>query len=364
MSETLEQKMAGKEVEISHGELAKYRFAPGDVYWVKMNGKLVRLLTVGDYIDREFIQKFTSGNMSLMLDRIINEDYLNDGISILEGMRKGRSIKERASSRTEFIDWLNDVFWSGEKEGSLIDLIILGEKVFFAFEDEFAEKLVSGNTEFFTRSALMGILNVIFAINMGYMDDKLLCDIYNLPFLVDYFMHVDGYAFDLIRALEMERKSSGNGREWLEFKGDKMAEHNMFFEHPDKSARLVLEDCKKYFHSEEMVSLIEKHHERMDGSGFPEGIYESELSDLETLFISVNQAISFKLEFVFGDGKKYLKNIIAAMDEDENEIFSARIRSVFENIFECSKQQENENPEESEAIEYDEDLHELLKESA
>ena len=138
----------------------------------------------------------------------------------------------------------------------------------------------------------------------------------------------------------------------------------MFFEHPDKSARLVLEDCKKYFHSEEMVSLIEKHHERMDGSGFPEGIYESELSDLETLFISVNQAISFKLEFVFGDGKKYLKNIIAAMDEDENEIFSARIRSVFENIFECSKQQENENPEESEAIEYDEDLHELLKESA
>ncbi|MEI8345954.1 MAG: hypothetical protein WCG27_00695 [Pseudomonadota bacterium] len=325
-----------EKIPVSFGDMAYSLLATGDIYWVKVNQQLVKIFYAGDYLLPDIIEKFKKGNRVLVIDQIANVGLINSGITEWEKFKKADNDLEIFKHRKSILFWFSQVYWSGEKRGSLLDLAILGQKEFYSFAPEITEKLKKIGLDNLKRSFLYSALAVYIALAMGHTDYRFLKDVYNVCFLLDYAFNDDSISYNISQAMEMERKKGGEGQRYLFQNENPTWEFQAFTEHPERGIQNALEECLTYFSNPDVIQVILRQHERMDGSGFPTQTNESELSDLENIIIALNHLVPYQhLDYQHGDGQSYLRNSLmqAGEGQEEGNFWGERLRGVLGRIF-------------------------------
>jgi len=295
-------------IKIEGQELLKYKFAPGNVFWVKKNNKLVRILKTGDYMDSEILYKYMNKNVPLVLERLINVKWIDEVFEHFMDLKHAKNLNEQIEARSKILKLVGKIYWHGNAQGSLIDLINLGEKVFFKIPAQETRELYQGELNFFKMNALTGIVSVLFSLIVGYLDFAFLQDIYHIGFFADFSLIEEKIDWTIKEAVLLEIKTPGEGKKALSLHTNKDNLYR-FVAHPGRSYIGVKEKIKDLFNAKDCLNLLTKHHEALNGAGFPHGIGENELSDLETIIISASRCFQADHELVLGDGKEFFKDI-------------------------------------------------------
>ncbi|OFZ56679.1 MAG: hypothetical protein A2328_09370 [Bdellovibrionales bacterium RIFOXYB2_FULL_36_6] len=308
MTNHLDMLKDGQKIKMEGHELLKFKFAPGNVFWIKKNNKLVRILKTGDYMDRDILYKYMNKCAPLVLERLINVKWIEEAFEHFMDLKHAKNLNEQIEARAKILKIIGPVYWHGINEGSLIDLIHLGEKVFFKLPEKEIRQLYQGEMDFFKMNALAGMVSVLFSLTVGYMDFAFLADIYHVGFFVDYSLIEEKIDWTMKEAVLLEVKMPGDGIKKLSLQTGKN-DVGCFVSHPEQSYIRVKEKINNLFNSKDCLRLLTKHHEALNGAGFPNGIGENQLSDLETIIISSSRCCQLDHDLVLGDGKGFFKDI-------------------------------------------------------
>lgn len=326
--------------EMSYEELMKFHFSPGDVFWKRKFAGPIRLIRAGDIVNQKHMHKFREGNHTFFVCSIVNQDNVNKVAKLFEELSKIRIGKDRSQKRNEILGWFKKIYWDGEEEGSLLDLVMIGERAFYIFEKEVQERLQETSMLLYRRSSFLSILSVFFALGLGHMEFTFLSDLYHICYLFDYSLEKNNLSFAINEALEMERMEVGRGKKYLA--GISEDEVEKFESHPRMSMNQTLTDCKKYFVNPDLVYLIDLHHERVSGNGFPNGINENEMSDIENIITSLVHIIAYDdIVFENNDGPNYAKKILARAKDMTDDNLGIRMSYLLNGLFENIKVEDN-----------------------
>ena len=181
------------ENEISYEQLENFYFAPGDITW---KGKLT-ICSAGDVIDHAYFLKFTKTQSSFPCQYKMFHSNVHKYVDFMEQLKETRDYSQRESIRIQFLDWFKKVYWLGKMEGSLLDLMEGAHRSFYDLPEELAVKWKEKSLDFFRVFSLQGSLLVSFALAIGYVDYRVLKDIYHLPFFFDSAL-LDNFNFSMI----------------------------------------------------------------------------------------------------------------------------------------------------------------------
>jgi len=309
--------------------LMEMHFSVGEIYWTMSSGKKITLFHPGDWIRKDYLQKFLSAGKEIQIDTILNEDYCSKGLGLFEKFLECEEEEEKAEYRDAIISWICDGYWNNEEEVGLADLMFVCEQSFFGFTQEEEQKLFDSSADLFKRSSIVSSLLVSLAIVMGYLDKDLLRDLYHLSFLFDISLDENVLSTNLINALEQERKTP---QSWHSSLGEN--EVSVFKSHSEQGVDKAFTFYEEKMSNPGLLHFIETHHERINGLGFPLGLNEGEISDLEGLIIFVNNRFPYSdLKLRSGDASSYLR-ILMEKSEELEAVLTNRIKKIITNEFE------------------------------
>jgi hypothetical protein len=310
--------------EISYEQLENFYFAPGDITW---KGK-VTLCSAGDVVDHTYLLKFTKTHSSFPCQYKMYFWNVDKFSYFMEQLKETRSHSEREKARVQFLAWFKKVYWQGKMEGSLLDLMEGAHRSFYDLPQELAAKWKEKSLDLFRVYSLQGSLLVCFALALGYVDYRVLKDIYHLPYFFDSGL-LDNFNYSMVSAISEDWKDKGQPLRLLTTENDK----SLFESHADKAFELYPEVEKKFFYLKNLLPVIARHHEKVNGSGFPKGVNWSELSDLESLVIFVAQ--NYGMDAVDFDNENTCVFLNGRVDRqvcNENTL-SPRLESMLVGIF-------------------------------
>ena len=338
-SHLIDEKELASLEEISFEELERGVFCPGRLYWIKRNGRPLKLLEVGEVLDHEYIAKFKRQDALLKIYRISNLGVVTEGKMLLQAFKNAESEMKRVELREELLKWFKSIYWDGSRSGSLLDLVRVTVERFYNFDEKTSNHLREASILLYKRSALVGAFGVMTALALGYLDYKLLSDIYHLCFLFDYSLDHNSLSFNLLNAIELERQRSGKGVACLFLGENPGPELEIFQSHPMKSFEITMKECQAIFHDPHLLRLILRHHEKINGKGFPLGLNEHEMSDLELMIILINHIVTYEnLDYQLNDGKGFYRHLIMFYEHKGiDEFFSLRLKHLISEIFERIK---------------------------
>jgi len=306
-------------------DLKKLTICPGHLFYSMKGGRKINLiLRAGHIITTDFILKYESGGVyGLHIWPV--QDKINTMLAkkIFKDLKNETDEKKKNLLRIKFINWFSKIYWEEELRGSLLDLVCACDETFFRLSPELHENIYESSHEFFNRSHLLASLAVGLSICIGYSDFKILSDIYHACFLLDYDLMDSNLDYRISKALEFERKESGRGFKYLIEQNSPQKVIDKFRQHPIESRKKIYEFADKIFHYPEIISLIDIHHEDINGMGFPNELFSGELNDLESLVITLDRLLEFKdVRYFREDGFGYLKKLF---NFDNGEVVSDSI---------------------------------------
>ncbi len=310
--------------EISFEQLENFCFAPGDINW---KGK-VTLCSAGDVIDHNYVLKFFKAQNTLPCNYRMYSWNVDKFVSFMDELREAKSHSAREKVRVYFLNWFKNVFWNGKSEGSLLDLMEAAHRTFNDLPDRMVNEWKTKSLDLYRVYSLQGALMVCFSLALGYVDYRVLKDIYHLPFFFDSGL-LKNLNYSMVAAISEEWRDKGRPLQLL----NDAEEKKNFEEHSENPFILFPEAEEKFFYMKNLMPLISRHHEKTDGSGFPHGVKWSELSDLETLIIFVSQ--NYGLEMVNFDNENTCVFLHGRVDSEvcnENTL-SPRLESMLVGIF-------------------------------
>lgn len=148
-------------------------------------------------------------------------------------------------------------------------------------------------------------------------------------------MHISGEEIEIIRnaALLHDIGKIGIDKEILSKKGElTKREHEVLKKHPSIGAH-ILKDVKFF---EKEISIIHHHHERFDGSGYPNGLRGREIS-LSALILHVADTYDNLLTGRNGKKKLSKHQAIAAIIEGKGRTFSPEVVDAFLTVVQQKK---------------------------
>ncbi len=316
------------QLQIKAEDLQDYLISPGNVFITLKSGKVLQLFRAGTPIDRGRMQHYLALSKSLSIERVT--DFLNVKRSqeLWLSLREERDFAKVPEARLKILHWFKKVYWDGTESGSLLDLVNIGEQVFYKLPVELEGMIKSHNFDLFTRGALMGTLGATLCLCLGYVEFPFLRDFYHLCMLLDMRLH-QKMSFSLHEAMEKGREDYQAAISHLENMG-LTDEVKLYKTHEDIAPS---EEFKKVFADSGLVHLISKHHERVDASGFPHHLSEGEMSDAECLLIFLDSLFPMhEMSFARNDGKGFFKKAIGENTLNEK-VLSIRLEKMFEHIF-------------------------------
>ncbi len=309
--------------------LMEMHFSVGEIYWNMSSGKKITLFHPGDWIRKEYLQKFLSAGKDIQIDSILNEDYCSKGLNLFDKFLDSDEENEKSKFRDSIIGWLCDGYWNNQEQVGLADLMFVCEQSFFNFDGEEEKKIFNASADLMKRSSIVGSLLVSLAIVMGYLDKNLLKDLYHLSFLFDISLDENVLSTNLINALEQERKTP---QSWHSSLGEN--EVSTFKSHSELGVGKAFAFYENKMSNPGLLNFIETHHERINGLGFPLGLKEGEISDLEGLIIFVNNRFPYSdMTLRHGDACSYLR-VLMEKNEELDAVLTNRIKKIVTNEFE------------------------------
>lgn len=321
-------------------------FTPGEIYWKKKSGKLIKVLRAGEAVDVKAVTKFKERKMDLAIKWMSSTEMVDLVSGHFEQLKNAINELERVELRKKILEWFKESYWRADKKANFLDLTQIGEKVFYTFNEEMSEILKGTSQMIFERAALVGTIGVFSALALGHTDFKTLQDIYGLCYLFDFAFDKNSYSFNLNKATELERAAPGDGVAFLIVGEDTGPELGPFMQHTFRGARLARERCGKFFHSEGILKNITIHHERINGNGFPLRINEDEMSDVEELIIFLNSVIPYRcFNYELNDAKGFFKKIVYESEVfGLNESITKRFKKMIIKVMEGIGAEENPSP--------------------
>ncbi len=285
-------------------------------YLLGAQKKPILLLRAGDFIEKSFIEKYTQkGVQSLHHLPIVNEELLAKYKSFLNDFKMARRQVDQLELRDTILLSVVEDFLAKNDECFLTWVIACFETFYF-LPSEYVTKYQEQSMALYTRALLVSSMSTIVLLANGHIDYLFLRDFFNLAFMMDYGLLSDvGVDYTMIRACELERSCPGEGISFVEKNSIGNEESARFKNHPLRSFEKIMLN-EALFVYPEVIEMIKMHHEKQDGSGFPEGYFYSGLSDTETVLILCDHVIPFE-EFIFhpGDGVKVLLNSFESIND-------------------------------------------------
>lgn len=286
---------------ISFETLEKMKTSHGDLYWKKGNGKLVKLLHSGDYLDFSKLIKFQKVTKTLFINEVCDDEFISIGKNFLQKMVDATNERDRLLFRHQFLDYILDVYWLGKVDGSILNLIIIFKDIFYQISPEFEVEMEDHSLSTFRRSSLYSTLVTLSALCAGYTHGEFLEDVYNISFFND---------FSCARNVVAHKDLTHANKSLEEF------EQSKFYKLKHKS----------------LSRLIKFHHEDFRGNGKNVGLIFDEINKLERISIFIEQSISYEESgFTKNDGKKFISDLFEIKDEDSFQLkrFKEEVRGEF-----------------------------------
>ena len=318
-------------------DMKKSFFACGDIFWQKNSGKLTKILDAGAIIEKSHLDKFKG--KTLLIERVSDVKTIESVVMKFSSFSKALDEQSRIENREKILRWFGGVFWHGNNNASLLDLVKIGEKSFYNFDEKITNELKNTGHTLFIRSSLVASLSSYILLILGYTDPKFLKDIYNLCFIFDYAFDQESFTFTLNKATEAERYAPGDGIVQLIVGEDSGPELDTFMHHIFSGVQKAKLNLSKFFYDEGIFKLILRHHERINGQGFPYEIKEHEMSEIEQVIIFLNNSITYNtLDFKQNDGVGFFKKTIDYFSENQktyvlSDKIKYNIKNSLENIF-------------------------------
>jgi hypothetical protein len=310
--------------EISFEQLENFCFAPGDITW---KGKLT-LCSAGDVVDHSYLLKFSKTQNSFPCHYRMYSWNVEKFCSFMTDLSESKAHSLRDQTRINFLAWFRMIYWLGKADGSLLDLMEGAHRSFFDLPKELEAEWKEKSLDLYRVYSLQGALMVCFSLALGYVDYKVLKDIYHLPFFFDSGL-LDKLNFNYVAAISEEWQDKGKPLHLLK----NTVEKKEFEDHSKKPFVNYPEVEEKFFHMKNLLPLIMRHHEKTDGSGFPDGLNWSELSDLEALIVFVSQ--NYGLESVDFNNENTCVFLYGRVDRDvcNDKTLSPRLEAMLVGIF-------------------------------
>lgn len=317
---------------IKLSELSKLGIAPGHVF-LFVNSKPFLLLRAGDIVDKFFIDKYSDkGVTSISFLPINNSECIEDYNYLWGKLRDAKLETHRKKIRDRIIKKFHDDYWSDDGKVSLLNFIFSCYQSFNRFENTLIEEFHESNTVFYIRALSASAISTITSLSNGFTDFCFISDVYNTTLALDISLIKTGLSYHMVNACEAERNGAGNGMAYLE--RNKCPEGEMYFftKHPELSFNYISQQ-ENLFYYPEVAQAILYHHEKCDGSGFPNGISYAGISSWESITSFCDYVIPFK-EHIFHsrDGKSLMKDYFYELKESES-MFSLPILKTM-NYFE------------------------------
>lgn len=312
--------------------------SPGDIFWIKSNGDQILISPYGSIINHEQLNKFLKAKVNIVIDMMVNYSVKSEGVKFFDKLKHANTLSEKNAARNDFLVWNDKLLWSGITNGSFVDVmnVFLGSVHFF--DPKIEEVLLHMSQSDFQRSILTGSMSVIFALALGYNDYSYLQDLYHLHFIFDQSLNSQGMSFTLREAAEKERQKSGEGVSHLLINKEEGPEMAKFKKHAVEGQKLAKKIFGKLFHSSDTFHLVGKHHEKINGKGFPKGLHADELSEIEQIVILSGHLFSFdELNFKRNDARSFFEKILKSDFVNKSEIISNELVSSLIHVFEKYK---------------------------
>lgn len=296
---------------ISFKELLEHCLSPGEVHLNRARGKTFKLLKAGDFVDRDYLKKYSDDKFQLIVKRSVDPSYVKEWTDVFLEFKYAKDEKTKIQARKLILQMVKRDFWHGGSNSSILDLIYACEKVFLKYDYKILKNLEAVQTAYLKRSFIIASVIPVCAIILGYMDFSYLQDLYNLGILFDFSLDPEIFTFDISEVLEMERENSGQGEVYAhDFKNGKE-----IIDRVKKSSKILHDSTIKklitYFNKIDSINILKKMHEKFDGTGFPYGLNSFEMSDVECLFCLVHGSIELdSLSCQRGEGATLVKKIL------------------------------------------------------
>jgi len=318
--------------QINFEQLADFYFSPADVYIILPKGKKMKIISAGSPVDLELLNKYQG--RPLLVERVT--DYLNveRGKTLWTEFKMNWQTLERNYFRDKILLWFKNLYWDGNSDGSLLDLMSIGETTLYRFDEEATKFLKNMDIDLFVRNCLVGSINAALAMAMGYTDYDFLSDIYHISFLVNLpVSQMKNFAMN--QALEKERQAAGGGAVYLKAMGlESMAldfEKNIF--NQSDFAKDIPAVLLHVIADKGLLNHLRIVHERIGGQGRPKKLSEFYLSDLENILIMTQMIFPYAASgFKKNDGKGFIKKACENLKAQKQ--LSLRMEKMLEHIFE------------------------------
>lgn len=290
------------------------------IYFLPGNKIPVLLLRAGDFIETEFVAKYKErGIESLYELPLVKQEVVNKYRHLWHRLSQSQTQQEQFQTRDEIIKNLaKDYFEKQDK--SFLSFTIACFEEFYFYPSFVLDKLQTCSMTLYSRSLLISSLSTVTAIINGYCDYKFVKDFYNVSFVMDYgLVEYSDFNYTIGLACEKERQVPGAGIQILDQYKRPASERRIFFRHPIVSREFAQTQVENFTHPE-LIDLIELHHEKTDGSGFPHGHSYSALSDGETLLTFADYMVPFsEHQFKKGDGHVVLFDYFGSLKNMQNQ---------------------------------------------
>jgi hypothetical protein len=265
---------------------------PFDIFWVKSSGKKTLLKRKGDFGKVDEIKSYQDRGVIIDFDSDLSESWL---IKTLDDFGEFFALESRGQVhqnqlqewRKTFVKKMIPSLWENRENVSRLDICFGVGTCFYDLEPSEEELFLNFPLEIQKKNYLTASYGVMIAIFLGYTNTKFLKEYFSILLFMDYPFCLNMWS---------ESEKSFLLKEWMS---------SCDLNKRDESMRLKIKE--KYFVEvgkakkkikgkisfKGLAKYLEFSFERINGSGFPAGLFSSEMSDLDALTVFLYHRFSF-----------------------------------------------------------------------
>lgn len=278
--------------------LSQWKIAPGDIFLKTHAGKTLRLKRAGDVLEESWKKKFVASS-NLLWKPLINLVAVENLKELFYQWDQALEPEEIESKREQFISSLR----LGLRPNGGLCMLDWAFACYslFSVDQKIIEEFQASHVVLYRRGLMVSSLAVLVSIASGYEDPQFLKDIYLTGWLLDIGLLSPHFSYWVALACQAEKFSPGAGDLLLKEKNARKEEVDLFLEHPRIGYDRVREQFEAQYDFPELITSILHHHEKADGTGFPEGMTFSVLSDWQTLMVLADNMVDYQEEVLEKD---------------------------------------------------------------
>ncbi len=293
--------------------------------------KPILLLKAGDIVEAEFLEKYKTQNIESLCSLPLSAGQSNYQECFSRFTNAENEI-ERQIVAQEIVELFMNDFYLENENISFLSYSKFCFEYFYSLPTKVATNLSSKSLVLFSRAHLCASLGIMTCLVNKIVDPAFLKDFYNVIFCMDIGLLDEGeLSYSVLDACERERVSHG-GIDFLKNQKRPQREIDLFINHPRRSVA-ILEKYKSYFNSPEIIDFIKYHHEKADGSGFPDKIPYDSITNIETFLNFSDFIIPFRsIDYFIGDGRSIIKDAFDSLEKEKSREIEKKVFEKYNKV--------------------------------